>query len=94
MIFLQLGKCLYRGFLKHLLEHIRCTTATDKHTMVFGHRGVEPETITDNIGLRDGLQGLCGPDKHITTDNHRMDIIGCHCHHLLVQRQLHTQQVL
>ncbi len=84
MIALEVGESLDGWFLEHLLQDRGSLTATDKHTMVLRHRGIEPKTITNDISLRNRLQGLRGTDEHITTDHHRMDIVGCHRHHLFV----------
>ena len=84
MIALEIGEGLDGRFLEHLFQDRGSLTATDKDTVVLRHGGIEPETITDDISLRDGLQGLRGTDEHITTDHHRMDVVGCHRHHLFV----------
>ena len=94
MIALQFGERLDRRFLKHLLQHGGRTPAADEDAMVLGHRGIEPEAVADDIRLRDGLQRLCGTDEHIATDYHRMDMIRRCRHHLLIKRQLYTQQIL
>ena len=62
--------------------------------MILGHRGIEPQTITHNIGIRNRLKGLGGTNQYIATDNHRMDTLGSHPHHLLVKWQLYAQQIL
>ena len=62
--------------------------------MIFGYRGIEPQTITDDISLRDRLQGLGGTNQHIATHHHRVDSLWRQSHHLLVKRQLQTQQIL
>ena len=91
---LKFTQRLYRGLLQHLLQDRRRLTTTDKDTVVLRYRGIEPETIADNIRFGNGLQGLGGTDEDIATDHHRMDIVGSHRHHLLIKRQLQTQQVL
>ena len=94
MILLQLSKCLYRWFLEHLLQHRRCTAIADEHPMILCHRGIEPEAIAHHISIRDRLKGLGSADKHIATHHHRMQTFRRSRHHLLVQRQLHTHQIL
>ena len=84
MIALEVSEGLDRWFLEHLLQDSGGLAAADEDTMILRHRGIEPETITDDIGLRDGLQGLGSTDEHIAADHHCMDIVGCHRHHLFV----------
>ena len=94
MIFLQLSECLYRWFLKHLFQYRWRTAIADEHPVVFRYRGIEPQAITHHIRIGNRLQGLGGADEHIATHHHRMQGFRRSSHHLLVQRQLHTHQVL
>ena len=94
MILLKLSERLYRGFLEHLLQHRGRLAIADEHPVILRHRGIEPETIAHHIGIGNRLQGLGGPDEDIATDHHRMQALRRSSHHLLIQRQLHTHQVL
>ena len=94
MIALQFRERLNRWLLEHLLQLRGRTPAADKDTMILRHRSIEPEAVTHDIRLRNRLQRLCGPDEHITADHHRMDTLRRCCHHLLIEWQLHPQQIL
>ena len=94
MFFLYLVQGLYRGLLQHLLQDGGRLTTADEHAMVLGYRSIEPQTIADDVGLWNRLEGLCSPDQHVTANYHRMDVIRRHRHHFLIKRQLQTQQVL
>ena len=94
MVALQVGQRLHAGLLQHPFQHVGTPATADKHAVVLGHRGVEPQPVADDIGIGDRLQGLVGADEHVATDHHRMNLVRRHRHDLLVERQLQTQQIL
>ena len=62
--------------------------------MVLGHRGIEPESVAHHISIGDGLQGLRSAHQNIATNHHGVDALRSHLHHLLVEGQLQTEQIL
>ena len=94
MVALKGGECLNGRLLKHLFQDGRRTTAADEHPVILGDGSIQPQTVADDISIRDGLQGLRGTDEYITTHYHRMDAVRSHLHHLFIQWQLHTQEIL
>ena len=73
MVFLQAVQLLHRWFLKHLLEHVGRLPAADKHAMVFCDMASKPETIADDVSLRDRTEWLRGAYIHVAADNHRVE---------------------
>ena len=54
----------------------------------------QPQAVAYHIGIGNLLQGFGGPDIHIPTDNHGVDILRRPFHNLLIQRDLQREQVL
>ena len=94
VVLLQLVERLHRRLLEHLLQHGGCLAATDEDAVVLGHRGGQPETVADDVGIGHRLQGLGGTDEDIAADHHRVDIVGRHRHELTVEGQLQVEQRL
>ena len=94
MVVLQLLELTDGGFLQHTLQHLRRTAVADEDAMMAGHRGVEPDAIADDVGLRDWRQWLRGADEDIAADHHRVEPAGGRLHDVLIEGQLERQQVL
>ena len=86
MILLELRERLYGGLLEHLLHHRGGAAVADEHAVILCHRGIEPQSIAHHIRLWNRLERLCGTNEYIAADHHRMNIVRCHLHHLLVER--------
>ena len=94
MVALQLFQGLNRRLLEHLLQHRWRLTTADEDAVVGGRRSRQPQTVADDVGIRDRLQGLRGADEDITADHHGMDIVGSHRHQPTVEGQLQVEQRL
>ena len=94
MVFLQLVQRFDAGFLQHVLQYLWRLARADKHAVVLSHRGIEPQAVANHIGIGHWLQGLRRTYQHIATHHHSMYALWRHLHHLLVKRQLQTQQIL
>ena len=84
MILLQFTESCHRRFLQHLFQRGGCATAADKHAMILSHGCIKPQTIANDISIRNRLKGLSGPNQHIATDDHGVNTVGGHPHHLLI----------
>ena len=94
MLLQQVGQRANRRFLQHLLEHGWRFAVAHEYTVVLGNRSVQPQSITNHIGLGDGSDTLCCPDIDIAADYHGGQSLGGLLHHALIERQLQVEQGL
>ena len=90
----QLRQRLRRRLLQHLFQDVRRTAVAHEHPVVLGDRGVQPQTVTHHIGLRNLSDALGSTDIHVAADNHRRQTARRLFHHPLIQRQLQVHQRL
>ena len=94
MLLQQFRQPLCTRLLQHHLQHIGCTAVADKHTMILGDRGVEPQAVAHHVGIGNGAYALCCADIYVAADYHRGQPVGSLRHHSLIERQLQVEQGL
>ena len=94
MVLEQLAQHGWRGLLQHALQLRGPLPRGDKHAVVLGNLGAQPQPVAHHVGLGDGLQGLCGADIDVAAHHHGVQPGRCSRHDSLVERQLQLQQVL
>ncbi len=65
-----------------------------KHAVVFGYRGIEPQTVTHHVGLRYRRKRLRGVDIHVSAHYEGVHPLGSRPHDALIEGQLQVEQCL
>ena len=94
MVFLQCCQLLYAWLLQHLLQHIGSSAVADEDTVVLGDGCVEPQTIANDISLRNLSQSLCSTDIHVAAHYHRRQTLRSLLHDALIEWQLQVEECL
>ena len=90
----QPSQLIESGLLKHEIELVRRFAVRHEDPVASGECRIHPQTITDNISLRNLLQRLAVTQINIATGNQRMQRIRRLAHDLLIQRKLKRKEVL
>ena len=90
----QFAQRLHRRFLQHIFQFCRIASRGHEHAVILSYLWTKPQAIAHHVGIGYGLKRFGATYIHIATHHHRMQVVRCLSHNLLIEWHLQRQQVL